>query len=196
MEEEWQVRRTDIWREGKYADLWSVVHVLSGAIAGLFPLLVPLSFWPALFTATAFFIAWELVERYGGIAAEYWTNQVTDVLFGIAGFLATYPLLGWENREALWALFFFLWVLALSLSWSGWRAAARARLLHEALLREREKLSRSLARARHGVREGKARFKEVREELQARTKRKRVRRRMRTAAHCRALGAPAAHTLD
>lgn len=41
------VERTDIWREGKYLDLWSVPHVLSGISVALGLYILGFDFWAA-----------------------------------------------------------------------------------------------------------------------------------------------------
>jgi len=66
--------------EGKYLDLWSITHFLSGFILGL--LGIPL-FWAALPL-----IMWELVEILGDIQ-EHRTNAMVDVALAVLAWFVT-----------------------------------------------------------------------------------------------------------
>ena len=76
----------DTWKHGRYVDLWSLVHLLSGALlaSGLFWL--GLSFGWAFLSAIALLIAWELYEWLLGII-EVTPNVALDIIIGLAGFL-------------------------------------------------------------------------------------------------------------
>ncbi len=79
-----------IWKHGKYADMWSLVHFLSGfLLAGLFYLLGS-SLAAALAFSLIIMILWEVFE-FSVKIIEPFTNIASDIFFGLAGFtLSTY----------------------------------------------------------------------------------------------------------
>jgi hypothetical protein len=77
----------ECWKEGRYADLWSINHFLSGVVLGALLLTFGVSFGWSLLISLVLFVGWELVEILMGIK-EHMPNMVTDVLFDMAGFLA------------------------------------------------------------------------------------------------------------
>jgi hypothetical protein len=77
----------EYWKEGRYADLWSINHFLSGVVLGALLFTFGVSFSWSLLIALVLFVGWELVEILMGIK-EHMPNMVTDVLFDMAGFLA------------------------------------------------------------------------------------------------------------
>ena len=74
----------DIWREGKYIDLWSLVHFLSGfVLAGwLFFLGAPL--YASVGIAAITFAVWEIFEHIYKI--EVTSNQIADLVINYVGF--------------------------------------------------------------------------------------------------------------
>lgn len=78
--------------EGKYFDMWMVVHFLTGTVIGLGTYL--LGFNPVLaYTGTFVGLAiYELVEEFFDIE-ETLENRLTDIVFGYAGFALFYPLI-------------------------------------------------------------------------------------------------------
>lgn len=74
------------WKEGRYLDLWSINHVLSGVVLGaiLFGLGAPFN-W-SLLVALALFVGWEVAEISLGIK-EHMPNMITDVICDLFGFL-------------------------------------------------------------------------------------------------------------
>lgn len=82
--------RTDAWKkEGRYIDLWSVVHVLSGIALGFYPRYFGFSILATFVIVTLILIMYEMFEVIVKIE-EYPTNRVTDVLFGLVGFAPVY----------------------------------------------------------------------------------------------------------
>lgn len=78
-------KKTGLWREGKFFDLWSVVHFLGGfAIGGA---LVYFGVEPYLAGAigVALFAGWELFEVIVKIH-EHGANRVSDLLVDYIGF--------------------------------------------------------------------------------------------------------------
>lgn len=101
------------WREGRYVDLWSINHVLSGIVLAslLFGLKAPFG-W-SLLAAVALFVGWEVVEVLTGIK-EHMPNMIMDVVCDLAGFLViSYyyfildKTLSWTSFSAWLLLFIF-----------------------------------------------------------------------------------------
>ncbi len=80
----------DTWKHGRYVDLWSVVHFLSGLLIGTALFWLGFSFPVALLFAVLLVIAWELYEWLLGII-EVSPNVALDIGIGLLGFgLAAY----------------------------------------------------------------------------------------------------------
>lgn len=75
----------DIWYEGKYVDVWAIIHVLMGCIFAEIAAFTSLNIWIELLIATAIMIGWEIFEDLVGIE-ERFTNKVFDVITGWAGY--------------------------------------------------------------------------------------------------------------
>ena len=71
--------------EGKYVDWWSVPHVTTGILFGLFGM--PLTLVVALA------VTWELVEIFAH-TPEYPTNRITDVVLAVIGWAAAMLIAG------------------------------------------------------------------------------------------------------
>jgi len=80
-------RLNQYWKEGKYVDLWSINHVLSGVVLGAILGNFNAPFGWSLLLAIALFVGWEVVEVLIGIK-EHMPNMVMDVVCDLAGFLA------------------------------------------------------------------------------------------------------------
>jgi len=76
----------NIWKEGKYADLWSLNHFLGGVILAQIMLYFNFSFWAGLILAVFLMATWETYELFVGIE-ETICNKSTDIGFGVLGFL-------------------------------------------------------------------------------------------------------------
>lgn len=74
------------WKEGRYIDLWSVNHILSGVVLAALLFNFSVGFWPAFIFATILFVGWEVYEVLVGIK-EHTSNMVMDVVCDLAGFL-------------------------------------------------------------------------------------------------------------
>jgi hypothetical protein len=72
------------WKEGKYADLWSLVHFLSGMVGGTGLLLVGIPEAYAWATAVTLTIAWEIYEWKTGMGEDM-QNVLADIALGIGG---------------------------------------------------------------------------------------------------------------
>lgn len=144
--------RTDIWREGKWLDLWSVVHFLSGMTTGFILYFIHLG--PVVASVGAFFAftAYELWEARVGIE-EAPTNRVMDVVVGMASFLPVFFLLAPRLSGSL-DIFVFGFTLTANVVMSifGWVASKKAAALEERArtryARGRERLRERTARVR------------------------------------------------
>src|SRR4051812_8275826 len=72
------------WHEGKYADLWSFVHFLSGIVGGTGLLLIHVPESYAWATAVTLTIVWEIYEWKTGMGEDI-QNVLADILLGISG---------------------------------------------------------------------------------------------------------------
>lgn len=101
------------WREGRYLDLWSVNHVLSGVVLAALFYHFAVPFYLGLCIAIFLFVGWEVAEVLLGIK-EHVPNMVTDVICDLAGFLAisyyitylNYPLSWYET--SIWITIFMI----------------------------------------------------------------------------------------
>ena|SRR3989344_2277427 len=75
----------DIWKHGKYLDLWSFVHFLSGfVLGGLFYWLGFGFLWAFIYSALLL-ILWEVFEFFIKII-EPSVNVTVDIVIGLVGF--------------------------------------------------------------------------------------------------------------
>lgn len=135
-----QFIRTDIWREGKWLDFWSVVHLLSGISVAFGLSLFGFGLWPAFIIATLLFIAYEMWEAIEKIE-ETPQNRFMDVVVGQVSFLAAHAI----GIPSAWSLDYFLvfgvfLTVNIGLAALGWRAS------HKAAELERRMLTRILER--------------------------------------------------
>jgi hypothetical protein len=130
--------RKDIWREGKWLDLWSVVHFLSGISMGFVISVLHFDTRGSIVIACILLIAYELWEAMVKIE-ETPTNRVMDVVVGMVSFLPTYLLLA-PALVAPSFIIVFVCVLTLNivLSYFGWRESQKAAALEARLRREFE----------------------------------------------------------
>src|SRR5574338_1241088 len=77
------------WQEGRYWDLWMIVHTLTGTICACAAALLSLRPMYAYPLARRGFTAWELGEMAFGINEEL-ENWILDIVFGMFGFWFVY----------------------------------------------------------------------------------------------------------
>lgn len=128
--------RTDIWREGKWLDLWSVVHLLSGASIGFAFHLLPFGHAESILIVFLLLTGYEMWEKIVQIE-ETFTNRVMDVVVGMVSFLPVYLLLA-PVLHGTWFILTFGFILTANVVMSvfGWIASQKAARL-EARMRER-----------------------------------------------------------
>ena len=137
--------RTDAWREGKYLDLWSVPHFLSGVVVALSLYVFGFEVRSAFVIAFLLLVGYEMFEVIAKIDETRW-NRTLDVVVGMVSFVPAFllaPALAPEEARVALAIIF---IMDAVLSFLGWRASQKAAVL-EAKLRaelrkERERFTR------------------------------------------------------
>ena len=117
----------ELWEEGKYLDMWSVSHFLSGLLIASVLFLLGIAFVPALVIATVLFVLYELFEVVVHIE-ESFTNRFMDVVVDVVGFLfATYFFVIIEKPPSIPLLFVLLLALIFLEVWgfTAWKKRMR-----------------------------------------------------------------------
>lgn len=70
--------------EGKFFDLWMLVHFLSGVAGGFSNVFFALSVLWVFALAILMMVAWEIIEHMNGIR-ESFSNRVVDIVVGLLG---------------------------------------------------------------------------------------------------------------
>lgn len=135
--------RTDVWQEGKWLDLWSVIHFLSGITMGFLPKYLGLDIFPAYIIAFLLLVLYEMFEAIAKIE-ETRSNRVMDVVVGMISFMIAYYIHPFISEPA--GAYLLMWFFALTsvISFMGWRASQKAAVFEKKLRAEialgREKL--------------------------------------------------------
>lgn len=132
-----KVVRTDIWREGKYLDLWSIPHFLSGFSLGLAMHFTGFAVAPSFIIGFLLLVGYEMFEAIAKIE-ETPQNRTLDVAVGMASFA---PALLFAPRfPARDILLILASALAADgvLSWFGWKASQKAAAFEEKVRSEIE----------------------------------------------------------
>jgi len=146
-----EFERKDIWREGKWLDLWSVVHFCSGISLAFGLYFLHFGSAASLSLAFVLLVAYEMWEVIVKID-EAPTNRLMYVVVGLTSFVPTYFLILPRTLPSLFVPA-FIGVLCINgvLSVMGWRASQKAAAF-EARMRERYLFERARfleRRARH-----------------------------------------------
>ena len=130
---EGRFQRTDIWREGKWLDLWSVVHLLSGVSMGLIGSFFHFPIVPSLIIGFLLLVIYEMWEAIAQIE-ETPQNRVTDVVVGMISFVPTF-LYFVPQFTASQVVLVLLPVLTVNiiLAIVGWLASRKAVVLEASL---------------------------------------------------------------
>lgn len=144
--------RTDIWREGQWLDLWSVVHFLSGILVGFGLYLCHFGGIASFLVALLLLTLYEMWEALVKIE-ETLSNRFMDVVVGMASFVPTFYLLAPRLSMPLFVLVCIgVGALDLTMSTFGWRASQKAAELqhkmHTKFEQERSRLHKQKARLR------------------------------------------------
>lgn len=127
------MRRVDIWREGKWLDLWSVVHLLTGVSLALGFSIFRFGFIPTTIITFFILVSYELLEAVVQIE-ETPQNHFMDVAVGLASFMLTFIYLAPLLMGGMFILVFGL-VLAVNVTMAtfGWSASRKAIVLEDKL---------------------------------------------------------------
>ncbi len=162
-ESDWRFVRTDVWHEGEWLDLWSVVHALSGVSMGFALYAMRLGALASVMLAFLLLVSYEMWEKIVQIE-ETPMNRFLDVVVGMVSFLPSFFFLAPPLPGTLFILVFgFVLTANVVMSVFGWVASRKAIVLEKYL---RDKYARH--RLRH------LRAKEMRRER--RLQRKALRR--------------------
>lgn len=144
--------RTDIWREGLWLDLWSVVHLLSGFSIGFFAYF--LKFDPLVLAVITFIllIIYEWWEAFVGID-EAPTNRFMDVVVGMVGYIPAYfyisPTLSHTAHIVTFVCVFAVNVIMSAIGWhASHKAAELERRMHERIARQKTRIAEQRRRIR------------------------------------------------
>jgi len=107
-----KIDNANLWKEGKYIDLWTIPHILAGVVLCGFFNLFGIEFYLNLILSTLIMIGWEFFELYVLDVHEYITNKVTDVVTGVIGFFFTYELILKFSIKTM-----FPWIVAVTMIW-------------------------------------------------------------------------------
>lgn len=144
--------RTDIWKEGKWLDLWSVVHFLSGICVAFTLALFHFGLNATIVIALLLLIAYEMFEVIARIE-ETVTNRIMDVVVGMISFIPFFAfVIPKLSRIEFYAFFIPIFALDVGMSVVGWRESQKASQL-EAKVRvevakERDRMRERLLRRR------------------------------------------------
>ncbi len=149
--------RTDLWREGKWVDLWSVVHLLTGVSTALGLSLFGFGFLASTVIAFLAFTAYELWEAMVKIA-ETPQNRFMDVVAGLASFVPVFVLAEGLPVSNVIALFFAVLFVNVVMAWLGWRASQKAdefeKRLRAKIISRKERLLLKESRIRGALKRG------------------------------------------
>ncbi len=144
---QFRFKRTDIWREGEWLDLWSVVHLLSGVSTGFALYVVHFGASASLVLAFVLFVAYELWEAMVRIK-ETPANRFMDVVVGMVGFYPAFVFIAPVfSGTTFWGVFAAILTVNIWMATLGWIASQKAAAL-ERRLRARYLRGKTRARER------------------------------------------------
>ncbi len=143
--------RSDIWREGKWVDLWSVVHLLSGTSFGLALGVLGWGTTASIVIALLSFVLYETWEAMVKIA-ETPQNRFMDVVTGMASFVPVFFFSRGLSTNAFILAFGFTLTANIVMATLGWLASRKAeefeQRLRLRLAERRRRMSERRARQR------------------------------------------------
>lgn len=154
---EGKYERSDMWKEGEWLDLWSVVHFLSGMSIGFVFYLLHLGAIASVVIVLLALTSYEMWEKIVGIE-ETPINRAMDVVVGMVSFLPVFFFLAPILSQPLFISTFGAVLTAnVVLSIFGWRASQKAAALkaraHARYLRERARFLERAMRLRSRFRQ-------------------------------------------
>ncbi|MDO8522557.1 MAG: hypothetical protein Q7S08_04755 [bacterium] len=136
--------RSDIWREGKWVDLWSVVHLLSGMSFGLALGVLGWGTTASIIIALLSFVLYETWEAMVKIA-ETPQNRFMDVVVGMASFLPTLFFSQGLSTNIFILVFGFTLTANIVMATLGWLASRKAEEFEHRMRRRLEERRRRIA---------------------------------------------------
>ncbi len=121
-----KVRISKTWEHGSLVDTWSIVHLLTGAIGGMFLALLDVSSSQALVLSITGVILYELFEKIIRVG-EAWPNALVDMLLGGGAAFAIFTLTQNTAPLSLELILMPAIVVDSILSYHGWRATLKRR---------------------------------------------------------------------
>lgn len=151
--------RTDIWREGKWLDLWSVVHLLSGVSVAFSIAWLGFGFPASAVIAFLLFVTYELWEAMVKIE-ETPQNRSMDVVVGMVSFVPAFFAIQGVPSSSLILTFGLVLTANVVLATFGWLASRKADEFEKRLRSEfevqRERLRGQRARLRTAIKRRRA----------------------------------------
>ncbi len=117
--------RSDIWREGKWLDLWSLVHLLSGMSVGFGMILLDFDSAASMVIGLLVFVLYEMWEAMVKIQ-ETPQNRFMDVVIGMASFTPTFFFFQGLSMSSFTLLFGLVLTTNVVLAAFGWLASRKA----------------------------------------------------------------------
>lgn len=114
--------------EGRYFDVWMLVHLLSGVTGAFSNVFFGFSGPVVMLLGIALMIVWEVVELMAGVR-EAWSNRILDLAYGVVGILAALWAAGRLERTAELVAFAVSFVIFAVGDVMGWLAYRRRRAL-------------------------------------------------------------------
>lgn len=146
-----KLERTDIWREGKWVDLWSLVHLLSGVSTAFAITWFGFGLAASAVIAFLLFVAYELWEAMVKIA-ETPQNRSMDVVAGMASFVPAFFLVRGLSGSDFVLAFGLVLTVNIVLATFGWLASRKAEefehKLRSEFMAQRERLRERRIRIR------------------------------------------------
>lgn len=115
------------FREGRFFDLWMLVHVVAGFAGASTNVFWGLGVTRVYVIAFVLMVAWEIAEWLVGVR-ESWENRVLDIVVGLVGASVTLLTLARFSRRVQLVGFVAAMLLLAGLSTAGWVAFRRRRV--------------------------------------------------------------------
>lgn len=110
------------WAEGEYWDMWMVVHLLAGALFGIFFELLQSGFFLGFFSSVAVLIAWEMVAVKKLDIRESAENRIIDAIVALCGFGLAYVLAIPANPGATITVGLVIVAVVAFMDYKGWQS--------------------------------------------------------------------------
>ncbi|MBX3131879.1 MAG: hypothetical protein KF689_00660 [Gemmatimonadaceae bacterium] len=112
------------WGEGRYFDLWMLVHLISGVAGGFSSVFFRLTTLGVIAVAAIVMLLWEVGEYALGVR-ESWSNRALDIAVGLLGVFAALQVAAEWDRDRRLIAFWGCFALAAGLGVLGGLAYRR-----------------------------------------------------------------------